>query len=166
MNFCRLLVCSLLSITSIAAAYATPIAEDSLVCSTSVFGIDSVAFINTSAVSTTCQSVTTTLREAFISPTSAQLEYSVKNGYGYLIEWRQTRSPTWNSFNRGLVQFEGATGYTVNNLTPSVAYEWRVTTVCPEGGSTVSPIRSFTAACTPPVIIFIAQVSGTSARLA
>lgn len=166
MNFCCLLVFSLLNFTFISVSYATPVAEDSLACSPSIFREDSVAFVSTPAVSTTCQSVTTTLREAFITPISAQLEYSVKNGYGYLIEWRQTESPNWNSFNRGVVQFDGYTGYTVNNLTPSAAYEWRVTTVCPEGGSIVSPTRSFTAVCATPVSLFIAQVSGTSARLA
>lgn len=83
---------------------------------------------------------TSTMNESFISTSFANLNWSsVSGATGYTLQWKKSSATTWTT-----VQLT-VNYYTINNLSASTSYQWRVQTKCSGGNtSAYSATRSFT----------------------
>lgn len=87
----------------------------------------------------TCKT-TSTMNESFISTSFANLNWgSVSGATGYTLQWKKSSATVWTT-----VQLT-VNYYTINNLSASTSYQWKVQTKC-SGGKTspYSSTRSFT----------------------
>ncbi|WP_185155652.1 fibronectin type III domain-containing protein [Rudanella paleaurantiibacter] len=99
-------------------------------------------------------------------PTAATLQWrymSMPNGssFKYNLQWRVVGGANWTTVSNW-----GGQSYSLSNLTLGQAYEWRIQTICPEGGTTAytSP-RSFTTDCGTPGALWPQTFSSTSMKL-
>jgi hypothetical protein len=99
-------------------------------------------------------------------PTAANLQWrymSMPNGssLNYNLQWRAVGAANWTTASNVC-----CSTYNLNNLTAGQAYEWRIQTICPEGGTTAyTAPRSFTAGCGTPGYIGYYTITSTMLNL-
>ncbi len=92
---------------------------------------------------------------------AATLFWNAPSETKFIVQWRELNHPEWQESSVSL-----GNSYSLTGLTYSKVYEWRVKTVCDQNFmSDFSPIRSFTALCSTPVVLRQETPSSTTAKL-
>ncbi|TAE33473.1 MAG: hypothetical protein EAZ91_02345 [Cytophagales bacterium] len=96
-----------------------------------------------------------------ITPTSATFGWYGGGASTYEVRWRPTGASSWTTIS-GLTN----PSYTLPNPAPGGAYEWQVSSGCVGGSrSVLTPVRSITLGCKPPLSPFYSSVGSTTAQV-
>lgn len=117
------------------------------ICSESVVS----AYSSSLYVTPTCQPVATwSMSERNITPSSVQLQWQTSSQTRYVVRWRPTGSPTWQTSTTLTAGSSGSQYYTATNLSSGSVHEWQVQSFCEGGSTSISSTRTFTATCQVP----------------